>query len=140
MFFTQIAAQRYAAIWVKNTNGRGWYAYRDMTAQEYGNRWLQLRDGGYRVIDFEVYNTAQGTRYAGVWRQNGDRPNWRLKERVTALIEGYLKNNDIAGLGVAIAVDNQFRYLRGFGYADIAANRVFHSGTCLLYTSPSPRD
>ncbi|MBC8078052.1 MAG: hypothetical protein H7Y32_18385 [Chloroflexales bacterium] len=122
-------SQRYAAIWIKNTNGRGWYAYRDMSAQDYGNRWLQLRDAGYRVIDFEVYDTALGTRYAGVWRQNNDRPNWRLKEPVTKIIEDYLADNNIAGLGVAIATDNKFRYLRGFGYADIALNRVFHSGT-----------
>lgn len=37
--------QRYAAIWIKNTNGRGWYAYRDLTAQAYGNLWPAARRG-----------------------------------------------------------------------------------------------
>jgi CubicO group peptidase (beta-lactamase class C family) len=121
--------QRYAAIWIKNTNGRGWYAYRDMTAQQYGNVWLQLRDEGYRVTDFEVYDTANGPRYAGVWRQNTDRPNWRLKDDIGRLVEQYVRANGVAGLAVAIGIEDELVYLRGFGHANIAANRVFHSGT-----------
>jgi CubicO group peptidase (beta-lactamase class C family) len=129
--------QRYAAIWVENTNGRGWYAYRDMTAQQYSNRWFQLRDAGYRVIDFEVYETASGTRYAGVWRQNGDRPNWGLKDQVNRLGEQHLADNDVAGLSIAIAQGGKFVYLRGFGHADIALNREFHSGTIARLASSS---
>lgn len=122
-------AQRYAAIWVKNTSGRGWYAYRDMTARGFGNRWNQLRDAGYRLIDFEVYQTDGGTRYAGVWRQNSSRPNWRFKDQVDELAEAYHDANDVAGMAVAIAVGGQLVYLRGFGYADIADDKWFHSGT-----------
>lgn len=122
-------AQRYAAIWVQNTSGRGWYAYRDMTARGFGNRWNQLRDAGYRLIDFEVYETDGGTRYAGVWRQNTDRPNWRYKAQVDDLATAYRDANDVAGMAVAIAVGGKLVYLRGFGHADIADDKWFHSGT-----------
>lgn len=122
-------AQRYAAIWFKNTSGRGWFAYRDMTARGFGNRWNQLRDAGYRLIDFEVYDTDGGTRYAGVWRQNTGRPDWRPKGRVDGLAESYAADNDLAGMAVAIAVKGKLVYLRGFGHADIAQDRWFHSGT-----------
>jgi CubicO group peptidase (beta-lactamase class C family) len=121
--------QRYAAIWIQNTNGRGWYAYRDMTAQDYGNRWVQLRDEGYRVTDFEAYATVSGTRYAAVWRQNSDRPNWRLKDDIGRLVDQYVQANGVAGLGIAIGIENELVYMRGFGHANIAANRDFHSGT-----------
>lgn len=122
-------AQRYAAIWVQNASGRGWYAYRDMDAQGFGNRWNQLRDAGYRLTDFEIYASDEGTRYAGVWRQNTSRPNWRYKDSVNRLAEAYFNDNDLAGMAVAIAVDGQFTYLRGFGHADIDQDKWFHSGT-----------
>ncbi len=122
-------AQRYAAIWVQNTSGRGWFAYRDMGAQGFSNRWNQLRDAGYRLIDFEVYETDAGPRYAGVWRQNSSRPNWSLKDQVNALAEQYADSNDLAGMSVAIAVGGQFVYLRGLGDANIAQDKWFHSGT-----------
>lgn len=122
-------AQRYAAIWYKNTSGRGWFAYRDMTARGFGNRWNQLRDAGYRLIDFEAYETDGGIRYAGVWRQNTGRPNWAFKDQVDALGEQYLAANKLAGFSIAITVDGQFVYLRGFGDADIADDKWFHSGT-----------
>lgn len=121
--------QRYAAIWFKNTNGRGWYAYRDMTAKQYGDTWIKLRDEGYRLTDFEVYDTASGPRYAGVWRQNSDRPNWRMRDDVTTLIERHMRENRVAGMSVSISVGNQIVYLRGFGHANIAQDRPFHSGT-----------
>jgi CubicO group peptidase (beta-lactamase class C family) len=121
--------QRYAAIWVKHTGGRGWYAYRDMNARDFGNRWNQLRDAGYRLVDFEVYDTASGVRYAGIWRQNGSRPDWAYREQVDDLAADYVADTDIAGLGVAIAVGGQIVYLRGFGDADIAADKWFHSHT-----------
>lgn len=122
-------AQRYAAIWVQNTSGRGWFAYRDMGAQGFSNRWNQLRDAGYRLIDFEVYATDGGIRYAGVWRQNGDRPNWRYKERVNSLAQSYFEANDLAGMAVVVAVDGKLVYLRGYGHADIDQDKWFHSGT-----------
>jgi CubicO group peptidase (beta-lactamase class C family) len=127
--YTHNGQQYFAAIWLQNQGGRGWYAYRDMTAQQYSNRWYQLRDAGYRLIDFEIYNTPAGIRYAGVWRQNSTRPNWSLKDEVNALLEAHMETNDVAGMGVAIAINGKFVYLRGLGHANIAQDRWFHSGT-----------
>ena len=79
---------RYAGIWIKNGSGRGWYAYRDLTATGYRNRWNQLNDKGYRLDGYEKYDTPAGTRYAGIWRQNSDRPNWPLRTEVDAARQG----------------------------------------------------
>ncbi|MEZ4868747.1 MAG: serine hydrolase [Caldilineaceae bacterium] len=111
--------QYYAAIWVENKNGRGWVEYRDMTATDYRNRWYRLRDLGYRLVDFEIYPTANGERYAGVWRQNSDRPDWALKDQIDNLIKTHLDTFDVPGIGVAIAKDGEIKYMRGFGYQDV---------------------
>ncbi|MCU0492715.1 MAG: serine hydrolase [Chloroflexaceae bacterium] len=129
--------QNYAAIWVENKSGRGWYAYRDLTAKQYGDTWLALRDEGYRLIDYEAYPTANGWRYAGIWRQNSNRPNWPLRDQITTKVQNYVDSNKLAGLSVAIAQNGQFVYLKGFGNADIAAQKPANSRTIYRLASVS---
>ena len=95
--------QRYAAIWVENENDRGWIELRDITADTYRNYWVRNRDLGYRLVDFEVYATAGGDRYAGVWRQNSDRPDWPIRSAVDSLAQKHLDDFKVPGIGVAIA-------------------------------------
>jgi CubicO group peptidase (beta-lactamase class C family) len=121
--------QYYAGIWVENPSGRGWYEYRDMTAKEFGDRWLILRDAGYRLINYEVYPVSSGYRYAGIWRQNGIRPDWAFKDDVDTLAETYADDNDVPGMSVAIYHNGQFVYLRGFGFADVDDEVIAHSRT-----------
>jgi CubicO group peptidase (beta-lactamase class C family) len=129
--------QNYAGIWIENKNNRGWYEYRDMTSKQFGDKWLQLRDAGYRVINYEVYPIANGWRYAGVWRQNSDRQNWELKSDVDALLQEHFDEFDIPGMSVAIAQNGQFLYLRGFGYADIDDDVIASSSTIYRLASIS---
>jgi CubicO group peptidase (beta-lactamase class C family) len=113
------AGQRYAGIWVENVNKRGWRVRSDLTRQQYVNWWHRYADEGYRVINFERYETADGTRYAGIWRQNSDRPAWTPKEKVDALVEAERDSLDMPGISVAIMQDGKARYLRGFGHANV---------------------
>ncbi|MGW8251992.1 MAG: serine hydrolase, partial [Anaerolineales bacterium] len=129
--------QYYAGIWVENVNQRGWAEWRDMTAKGFGDKWIQLRDAGYRLINYEAYPTSNGWRYAGVWRQNTDRPNWALKDDVDALLEGHFDEFDIPGMSVAIAQNGQFLYLRGFGFADIDDAIIAESRTIYRLASIS---
>jgi CubicO group peptidase (beta-lactamase class C family) len=111
--------QYYAGIWVENKNGRGWSEYRDMSETGYRNRWYRMRDLGYRLIDFEVYDTANGERYAGIWRQNSARPDWALREGVDNLAQTHLDSFNVPGLSVAIAKDGDIQYMRGFGFQEV---------------------
>lgn len=122
--------QYYAGIWVENKNNRGWAEYRDMSATGYRNRWYRMRDLGYRLVDFEVYDTNNGERYAGVWRQNNDRPNWSLRTEVDNLAQNHLDNFNVPGLSVAIAKDGDIKYMRGFGFQDVDAG-VWYSARTL---------
>lgn len=122
--------QYYAGIWVENQNGRGWAEYRDMSAAGYRNRWYRMRDLGYRLIDFEVYPADSGHKYAGIWRQNNERPDWFLKNDVNELVEHHFNDNDLVGLGVAISQHGEIKYIRGFGHQDKDAG-VWYSGRTL---------
>lgn len=135
--YQQNGQQRYAAIWVKNTNDQGWAARRDLTANGFANWWKTYKDEGYRLVDFEAYPTAEGTRYAGVWRQNGDRLSWSGKKAADQAIAAYRDANKVPGVSVVIARNGQILYSRGFGYADIANQEVAHAGTIYRLASVS---
>ncbi len=130
-------AQNYAAIWIENKNGRGWKALRDMTAESYGNNWARFNDAGYRLSDFEMYETASGWRYAGVWRQNSERPSWSLRDEVDTYLEGQMQQFNIPGMTVVIAQDGQIKYMRGLGYADINDGKIATSKTVYRLASVS---
>jgi CubicO group peptidase (beta-lactamase class C family) len=122
--------QYFAGIWVENPSQRAYAVWYGMSSKGFGDRWLQLRDEGYRLINYEVYPTASGWRYAAVWRQNSIRPAWPHKNAITAGVEDYIEGNDgIPGLSVAIYHNGQFVYLRGFGFADVDDEIIAHSGT-----------
>lgn len=121
--------QRYAAIWIENADRRGWFAYRDMDATGFGNRWNQLRDMGFRLDDYEKYDTANGPRYAGVWRQNDGRFDWQLRTQVDAMVEQHLDEFDVPGMSVAITHQGEIVYQRGFGHQDVDAGVWMHGNT-----------
>lgn len=129
--------QYYAGIWVENKNKRGWAEWRDMSANSFGNKWIELRDAGYRLINYEAYPTAEGWRYAGVWRQNSSRPDWSLKAEVDALLDQEFNQYDIPGMSVAIAQNGQFVYIRGFGFADVDDGVIAESRTIYRLASIS---
>ncbi len=121
--------QRYAGIWIENRSKRGWYAYRDMTATGFRNHWNRLADEGYRLDGYEKYATAGGARYAGVWRQNSDRPNWALRGKVDGFVQKELDDFDVPGISVAASINGKVVYRRGFGYQDKADNIWMHGGS-----------
>lgn len=112
------SGQRYAGIWISNDNGRGWALRRNMTKTSYLNHWYRYRDLGYRVVSFDRYETAAGTRYAAIWRQNTSRPDWELKNDVDNRVQDELAKG-APGISVAVFNDGKPAYLRGFGHADI---------------------
>jgi CubicO group peptidase (beta-lactamase class C family) len=127
--YTHNGVQHYAGIWVENKNGRGWAEWRDMTAKQFGDRWLILRDAGYRLINYEVYSTPSGWRYAGIWRQNSERPNWPFKGQVDNLVETFQETDDVPGVSVGVYHQGKLVYLRGVGFADVDDEIIAQSRT-----------
>ena len=131
--------QRYAAIWVENENDRGWFTYYGMTAEGWSNRWNHMKDLGFRPIDYEAYETADGVRYAGVWRQNNSRYGWSYRTEVDTLSSSFLADHDTPGLGVTIIQNGQTLYQRGFGHQDDDLGTWYSSNTINRLASVSSR-
>lgn len=121
--------QRYAAIWVHNTNGRQWAMQHDLSEIAFENNNIRMNDLGYRLVDFESYPTTTGVQYAGVWRQNSDRPDWNQRVPVDNLVQLFSDGYNLPGLSVAIAHRGEIKYMRGFGHQDIAVDQWYSAST-----------
>jgi CubicO group peptidase (beta-lactamase class C family) len=129
--------QEYATIWVKEAQSRGWYARRDMDDTGFHNWWLKYSDLGYRLEDIEVYKIGSATRYAGVWVENDDRVRWKHRNEVENLVDAYFKAEPTAGMSIAITVNGEIQYMRGWGYQDVDAKKEAHANTVYRHASVS---
>ncbi|MGQ0678928.1 MAG: serine hydrolase [Actinomycetota bacterium] len=124
-----VGKQVYAVIWVGNPSERLWYARRDMNQIQFDNYKRYYEDLGYRATDLEVYQSGAGLRYASIWRQNSDRPNWELRQSFDSSIEQAVQDWNLPGMGVVVMQNGKTLYRRGFGHADIAGGRWWDSET-----------
>jgi len=69
--------QRFAGIWIKNTENHGWSSKRGMTKAEFEAYKTEQKDLGRKMIDLEMYETGSGIRYAAVWVKNYDNTDWK---------------------------------------------------------------
>ncbi|MCR9138900.1 MAG: serine hydrolase [Alphaproteobacteria bacterium] len=121
----------YAAIWEKNTPGRGWGASRGMTANDLRNKWRRLSDQGMRVIDIEQCPAAKGggTRYAAVWRENGDRLDWPGRKDSERQLLEFVGNARAPGVSAAIISNGKVIFRGGRGFADAEKEIRAHGGS-----------
>ncbi len=95
--------QRFAGIWVKNTEGYHWSSKRGMTKAAFESYKTEQKNEGRKMIDLEMYDTGDGIRYAAVWVKNYDNTDWKqehgldrdsYQERINTLSsQGYLITN-----------------------------------------------
>ncbi|MFA0961061.1 serine hydrolase [Roseivirga sp. BDSF3-8] len=135
--YTLNGSQKYAAIWEKNLYNHANAVRSNRTESEFANYWRLYRDQGYRLIDFERYETPSGTRYAGVWTENSPRYRWNDKTEVDNLITDFRNNNGIKGISVAIIQNGELKYQRGFGFAEEDRNKDAHGRSIYLTASVS---
>lgn len=132
--YSNDGTQLYAAIWEKKP-GFAWQVRTDRTAQEFTNLWHQYADEGYRLIDFERYDTPKGSRYGGVWAENSSRFQYNRKAQLDNAIQQYSNTNNLPGISVVIIDNGSVLYRRGFGFADVNDNVTAHSKT--VYSAAS---
>lgn len=139
--------QRYAAIW-EHKPGFDWQIRSDRTEKQFANLWKDYRDEGYRLIDFEHYDTSRGPRYAGVWAENISYPRgyaWpALEVKVDKLVKDLMKEENLPGMTVAIVQNGKLKYTKGHGKANTTKKRemkYFHkilSGSTAKATITGP--
>ena len=128
--------QYYAAIWEKRS-GYAIQVRTNCTALQYANLWREYRDKGYRLVDFERYETPGGDRYGGIWIENAARYHYNQKAALDNLVSQYKTANNLPGISVAVIKDGEMVYRRGFGHADTGAGKVAHGETVYLTASIS---
>jgi CubicO group peptidase (beta-lactamase class C family) len=95
--------QRFAGIWIKNTESYNWASKRGMTKAEFESYKTEQKNAGLKMIDLEMYETSSGIRYASIWVKNYDNTDWKqehaldrdgYQERINTLSsQGYLITN-----------------------------------------------
>jgi CubicO group peptidase (beta-lactamase class C family) len=140
--------QRYAVIWERKKGFR-WQTRTGRTGKQFANLWRDYRDEGYRLIDFERYNTPNGPRYAGIWTGNVSYPRgyaWpTLESKVDKLVEDLMKEEKLPGMTVAVTENGQLKLTKGYGSANTKkkkAMKYFHrslfgSVTKAMVTGPA---
>ncbi|MEO1043504.1 MAG: serine hydrolase [Pseudomonadota bacterium] len=119
---------RYAAIWERKP-GFAWQVRTNLTKNRFANLWRSYLDQGYRLIDFERYNTASGPRYGGIWVENASRFRHPQKSAIDTFVRNYQTSGPFPGVSVAVIHDGELIYRRGFGDADIDAGKDAWGGT-----------
>jgi CubicO group peptidase (beta-lactamase class C family) len=121
--------RRYAGVWIENRSGRASAQRRDLTVTGFRNRWNRYADQGFRLDGYEKYDTDDGPRYAGIWRQNGDRWDWPLRAEVDEKIDDELDTYGPPGISVAVAHQGELVYVGGRGYQDIEDGVWMHGSS-----------
>lgn len=122
------STQLYAVIWERNPAGRSFVLRSDRTELQYTNYARQYSDEGYRLIDFERYNTPGGTRYAGLWVENDSRFDYPRKTAIDGMITALQDAEGLPGISVAVIRDGSVIYRTGFGFAH-KGSKIAHSET-----------
>ncbi|MGD8495432.1 MAG: serine hydrolase [Gemmatimonadales bacterium] len=129
--------QRYAAIFERGAAGRAWQMRSDRDYKQFLNLHHRYVDQGFRLIDYEAYETEDGVRYAGVWLENGDLHDYAHRAQLDGLIEAYRTRNDLPAISVAVIDHGKLVYRRGFGDADRHDGKWAHAETVYPIASVS---
>jgi len=66
----------YSSIWLENRSKERWAEQRDMTAEDYAQKFAEYRDQGYRVAHLACYERNHQLAYAAIWEHNGSGRAW----------------------------------------------------------------
>ncbi len=64
------ATLHFSGVWMKGLEGLETEFYLGMESLSFSNRYGEMADRGYRLIDFEAYEANGKFRHAGVWMKN----------------------------------------------------------------------
>ena len=95
---------RYAGVWQKNKDNRGWVSYRNLTSEGFHEKWAEYRDKGYRPIDQDAVVINGAVRYSLIMVENKEGLKWVSNRNLTSA-EFSDKFNQYKGAYMPIDVD-----------------------------------
>ena len=111
---------RYAALWHASCDNANWRGRRDLDRTEY-QQWVDTyAQQGFRVVDFESYQTSGGQRYAAIWEfiPAGTGWNVRTDRTLTWFLNYHRRSED---LGLKLIDYESYDTANGIRYAGVWA-------------------
>ena len=107
-------ATRYAGVWQKNEDGRGWVSYRNLSSDGFHEKWEEYKNKGYRPIDQDAEVVGGSVIYSLIMVENKEGVSWISNRNLTsaefsAKFKQY-KDNDIPIDVDALEVNGVMRY------------------------------
>lgn len=105
---------RYAGVWQKNEDNRGWASWRNLTNDEFKERWEEYKNLGYRPLDQDVAVVNGNVRYSLIMVENKENLAWKSYRNLSSaeFSEKFVLNkDDYLPIDVnAIEVNGAMRY------------------------------
>lgn len=73
----------YSMVWRENVDDRRWAQWRNLTSDEYNEKWTQYRDEGLRPLSIEGYMIGGDLRFSGIWVENKEEIDWWSRRNMT---------------------------------------------------------
>lgn len=70
------SSRKYACIWRKNNDNRGWEVRTKLTDNEFSTKWDEMKNKGFRPIDQEAHTVSGKTYYGAIWMENKENLKW----------------------------------------------------------------
>ena len=99
----------FGALWVQNKEKYKWVSYRNITSQQFAQRFTEYKGKGYMPIDIDVYPSGNELRYSVIWVQNTKGLQWAEFRNLTKSTFGS-KFSEMRGKGYRL-IDTE-PYLR----------------------------
>lgn len=80
----QAKGPRYSGVWQKNTDGRKWVSFRNLTSKKFGEHWKTYSSKGYRPIDQDMDIVGGKLRYSLVMVENKEGLKWSSNRNLSS--------------------------------------------------------
>ena len=112
-------AARYAAIWTKTSGPRQWNGH-GLHKKNFQSAFENAYYSGYVPANFSAFSVSEKARFNVTYQGGG--LNNTDQAALNNLVNSFMTNWQIPGLGIAISNNERLVYARGYGFSDVETN------------------
>jgi CubicO group peptidase (beta-lactamase class C family) len=105
----------YAAIWEKKSSPL-WWARHSIPAMNYQHAFDNMYYQGYYPVYLNAFASGSTSRYNVIW--NNTSMKWSDISTIDKAAQGYMKDQNVSGLSLAVCKDGRLVFAKSYGYAD----------------------
>lgn len=73
----------FGALWIHNKEKYEWVSFRNLTSQQFSQRFTEYKRKGYLPVDLDIYPSGNELRYSVIWVQNKQKTLWKEYRNLT---------------------------------------------------------